>query len=210
MNNSGSSFHYKNLHIYLHPQVYEPAEDSFHLLESIDVQPQHMVLEIGTGCGLIALACAAKGASVLCTDINPYAILLVQKNIKENQHLLKGSIQVKQADMFSAVKHDQRFDRIIFNPPYLPETTQDPLPESYWLDIATLGGEDGLAQTKRFIQKLSSYLYDTGLAYTFISSLSDEKKVQKLLSRSDLLYKNIKTILLDDERLFLYRLKKRK
>ena len=204
MTNNKPSFHYKNLHISLHPEVYEPAEDSFFLLDSLDVDSQHTVLEIGTGCGLIALACAAEGASVLCTDINPYAITLVQKNIKENQHLLIGSVQIIQSDMFSAVKQDQRFDRIIFNPPYLPECSQSPLPNSYWLDAATLGGKDGLTQTKRFILGLKSYLSEKGLAYTLISSFSDKKIVQKLLLETNLRYTCIKTLQLDNERLFVY------
>jgi len=209
MTNNKPSFHYKNLHISLHPEVYEPAEDSFFLLDSLDVDSQHTVLEIGTGCGLIALACAAEGASVLCTDINPYAITLVQKNIKENQHLLIGSVQIIQSDMFSAVKQDQRFDRIIFNPPYLPECSQAPLPNSYWLDVATLGGKDGLTQTKRFIQGLKTHLFDTGFAITLISSQSSSESLQNLLRNTDLVHKKIKTYRFHDERLFIYRFQKK-
>ena len=209
MKKNNSSFHFKNLHISLHPEVYGPAEDSFFLLDSIDIDAEHTVLEIGTGCGLIALACAAEGASVLCTDINPYAITLVQKNIKENQHLLIGSVQIIQSDMFSAVKQDQRFDRIIFNPPYLPECSQSPLPNSYWLDAATLGGKDGLTQTKRFIQGIKSHLLDTGFAITLISSQSSSVSLQNLLRNTDLSHKKIKTYRFHDERLFIYRFQKK-
>lgn len=41
-----SLFHYNELTIQLHPEVYDPAEDSFLLLESIPIDPKDSILEL--------------------------------------------------------------------------------------------------------------------------------------------------------------------
>ncbi|MCK4995751.1 MAG: hypothetical protein KAR55_02585, partial [Thermoplasmatales archaeon] len=63
-----NSFHYKSLLIETHSEVYDPAEDTYLLLDAIDIKKNDSVLEIGTGCGIIALECARIGANVICTD----------------------------------------------------------------------------------------------------------------------------------------------
>jgi len=51
---------YKGIVIYPHPEVYEPAEDTYLLAENLDIKRTDDILEIGTGTGLIAIY-AAKG-----------------------------------------------------------------------------------------------------------------------------------------------------
>ena len=65
---SSKSFEYKKLTIELHSEVYEPAEDTFQLLEAIHVNETDSVFEIGTGCGLIALECCHRGADIIQGD----------------------------------------------------------------------------------------------------------------------------------------------
>jgi len=144
MNRASKYFHYNDLVIILHPEVYDPAEDTFLLIEAINVAKDDTVLEIGTGCGLIALECARHGANVICTDINPYAIDIAKQNYFKNKYLIKGSFEVRNGDLFSAVKKDEVFDIIIFNPPYLPTHKKDLVGGHGWFDIATNGGIDGI------------------------------------------------------------------
>jgi len=143
-------FHYNDLTISLHPEVYDPAEDSFLLLESITVSPTDSILELGTGCGLIALACASQGANVVCSDINPYAVQLTRQNIEQNRHLIKGIIEVRQGDLFSVLKKQERFNVIVFNPPYLPTKKNERT--GGWFDIATNGFENHLEISPRTSQ----------------------------------------------------------
>jgi release factor glutamine methyltransferase len=183
-NNPAKTFQYQDLVIELSPKVYDPAEDSFLLLESLQITHQDVVLELGTGCGFLALACARQGARVVCTDINPYAVQLTSRNIERNSHLLKGDIKIRHGDLFSVLKRKERFTVIIFNPPYLPTKKSDTIGD--WLDTATDGGPTGLKLTKRFLQGLHTHLQPGGSAYFIFSSLSDRSSLERSLKKERL------------------------
>ena len=199
-------FHYKDLLIELHPEVYNPAEDTFLLLESINIKKDDSVLEIGTGCGLVALECARIGANVICTDINPYAVELVKKNYIMNQNILKGNFEVRIGNLFSPVLSSETFDVIIFNPPYLPTKKKELV--GGWLDIATAGGKDGLLYTKRFIEELPLYLNKDGNAYFIFSTLCNRDKLESILNKTKLNHKVIKSQHFNDETIDIYLIKK--
>jgi len=135
---SAKTFHYGVLTIELHPEVYEPAEDTFQILEAIKLEKDDRVLELGTGCGLIALSCASQGAKVVCTDINPHATALTLRNYQINRPLIKGSIEMRNGDLFSVIRSDELFDIIIFNPPYLPTRAEDRVPNDFSKDYLNI------------------------------------------------------------------------
>ncbi len=203
-NTLSKNFHYKNLIIELHPEVYEPAEDTFLLLESIVVKPGDSVLEIGTGCGIIALECAKLGANVICTDINPYAVVLARSNYNRNKSIIKGRFKVRKGDLFSPVNNNEKFDVIIFNPPYLPTKKNELIGGSGWFDIATNGGIDGLGLTKRFLNSVSKFLSNKGKAYFVLSSFSNVKNISLYLSKSKLKAKIVSRYSFKDETIFAY------
>jgi release factor glutamine methyltransferase len=180
-NSPFTTFRYHGLLIETHPEVYDPAEDTFLILETLQIPPKKTVLEIGTGCGLIALDCARRGLSVVCTDINPFAVRLTRRNTQRNSHLLNGSIEVRQGNLYSALQKNERFDVIVFNPPYLPTVTKEKV--GGWFDIATDGGKDGLQITKRFIHGLKKHLLNNGHAYFIFSSLSPRLTLETSLKK---------------------------
>jgi len=197
-------FHYKNLEIMLHPEVYEPSEDTFQLLESVQIKKDDKVFEIGTGTGLIALECCRIGSDVLCSDINPYAIEIAKKNFEINKSKLKGKLELRRGDLFSVLHPGETFDIIIFNPPYLPTKPSEIVGGSGWFDIATDGGIDGLDITKQFIQGLSSFLSEDGCAYFVFSSLSDRIKLDNCISKAKMKTEVVKSCGYDDETLDVY------
>ncbi len=199
------AFHYQDLLITLHPEVYDPAEDTFLLLETIDVKPSETVFEIGTGCGIIALVCAKKGAYVICSDVNPYAVSLTKKNIKQNQSKLKGGIEVRYGDMFSVLQPEERFDVIIFNPPYLPTSREEKT--GGWFDIAVDGGIDGFKLVKPFLRGISMHLKINGRGYFVSTSLVDQWKLENLIKKQGLTYKRIATQYMGEEDLYIYQVK---
>jgi release factor glutamine methyltransferase len=197
------TFRYHDLIFEQHPEVYDPAEDSFLLLDSLQIKPHDIVLELGTGCGLIALECARQGAQVLCTDINPFAIQLTRHNIDRNRHLLKGDVEIRQGDLFAVLGKTELFNIIIFNPPYLPTKKKEKV--GGWFDIATDGGRDGLKLTKRFLQRLHKHLLRTGAAYFIFSSLSKRSTLEQYLKKEQLTASIVARHMSDDEELDVYR-----
>ncbi|MCK4364692.1 MAG: methyltransferase [Thermoplasmatales archaeon] len=201
-----NSFHYKSLLIETHPEVYDPAEDTYLLLDAIDIKKNDSVLEIGTGCGIIALECARIGANVICTDINPIAVELVKKNYLMNQSILNGNFEIRLGDLFSPLLSSETFDVIIFNPPYLTTKKDDHV--GGWYDVALNGGKSGLDATKRYIEGLPKFLKKNGEAYFVFSSLSDKKKIDSIIKKSNLDAKVIQDKKYNDETLSVYLLKK--
>jgi len=74
---------FNELLILINSEVYDPAEDTFQLIEAIDIKKDYKVFEIGTGCGIIALECAKREADVISSDINPNAVKLAKYNYKQ-------------------------------------------------------------------------------------------------------------------------------
>jgi release factor glutamine methyltransferase len=201
-------FHYDDLEIRLHPQVYNPAEDTFLLLETIDVTPDETVLEIGTGCGVIALACARQGNVVVCTDCNRYAVALTKQNILKNAHLISGSIEVRRGSLFSPIHTDEIFDVILWNPPYLPTSPDEKV--DHWFDMATDGGMEGIEVTLQFLNELQRYLAVTGRAYFVFSSLSNREKLERCMKQRSLHYTILKRQQFHGETLDIYCVTRRK
>ena len=162
------------------------------------------MLEIGTGCGIIALECSRKGANVVCTDINPYAINITKKNYKVNKMLLNDNFDVRQGDLFNVIKSNEKFDKIIFNPPYLPTKQNQKIGESGWFDIAVSGGKDGLFTTKRFICGLPKFLNKEVFAYFIYSSYSNRSDLEEYIVSKGMVFKIVSSKRYDDEILDVY------
>ncbi len=178
------AFSYQGLMIDVDPRVYDPAEDTFLLLENIHPRPQEAVLELGTGCGIIALACAHAGARVVASDCNPHAVENCRQNLIRNQSRIIGIMDVRLGDLFTVVRPRERFDLIVFNPPYVPTPAGELLDQ--WLDLATSGGAGGLAVTGRFLKDVGRFFTANARAYTIISSRSPPEVVTTLFRQGRL------------------------
>lgn len=204
MNEQPLSFRYNTLKIFLHDEVYDPAEDTFLLLKTINPRKKDTVLEIGTGTGIIALSCAQKGADVICSDINPYAVTLTQKNIMTNKQRINGLITVRKGSLFDVVEPQERFSLIIFNPPYLPTTQDEYVGGSGWFDKAVSGGRTGLQITIQFIKRLPEYLTKNGRAFTVFSSKSPRKMFDDTIEKNHLRHSIVSTQSFTDETLEIH------
>lgn len=202
------NFCYKDLSISLHLEVYEPAEDTYLLLDCLDVKPRFRVLEIGTGCGIIALDCCRNGADVICTDVNPYAIENTLTNFLKNKKKLTGGLELRQGNLFNICKADESFDIVVFNPPYLPTVHDELVHGSGWFDRAVDGGVDGLKHTVKFIEHVGDFLNDDGVCYFVFSSLSPRARLENVLKKNGFSFKVVKSAVFGDEKLDVYMIKK--
>jgi release factor glutamine methyltransferase len=166
---------YKDIKFETHLQVYQPAEDTYLLADSIKVNRLCDVLEIGTGTGIIAIIAAQRANKVIATDINPHAIDCAVKNLITNKTY---NVELRKGDLFEPVK-EGKFDLILFNTPYLPSDEDDKIEDT--LDAAWNGGLNGRDVIDRFIDDVKDYLKPGGKVQLVQSSLSDnEKTLHKL------------------------------
>lgn len=130
----------------LHPDVYEPAEDTYLLLESVSRLPPGRLLEIGTGCGLVAIAAARSGHRVVATDLNEQALHLARTNAQRNGvHL-----DLVRGNLLQGLRW-RVFDTVAFNPPYLPTHPSDRVPGA--LNHAFDGGPTGRSVLESFLRQ---------------------------------------------------------
>ena len=124
-------------------------------LELLKSNPAPKILDVGTGCGAIALSLLDEhpGAGVTGLDISSEALQLAE----ENGDLLKLSNRVMwiKGDIFDDNLHkkiDKSFDLIISNPPYVAMAEYAALPveiREYEPAIALTAGGDGLDVIRR-------------------------------------------------------------
>jgi len=142
--------------------IYEPLEDSFLLNKYVRKFVNGKVLDMGTGSGIQAVAAIENTDDVLAVDIHPECVAYVQQ---------KG-IAASQSDLFSQITGT--FDWIIFNPPYLPEDSDEPEDSK----LATTGGKEGHEILVRFLEQAKKHLTATGKILVVISSLTgDPEKI---------------------------------
>lgn len=85
------------------------------LVETVEVGPNDVVLDLGCGYGLVGISLAKKmaGVKVILVDANIRAVRLAQENIKFNRVV---RAEVRLSDGLEAVR-GERFDLIVSNPP---------------------------------------------------------------------------------------------
>ncbi|MBN2251745.1 MAG: methyltransferase [Candidatus Altiarchaeota archaeon] len=157
-------FYFRDLQFTTHPEVYEPAEDSMLLAENLHAGKGETVLDIGTGTGIQAIVAARTAGEVVAVDINPKALEVARENAALNS---AGNIEFRLSDLFSAIGDDERFDLIVFNPPYLPACEKGLLERSW------AGGRKGSEVICRFIESVGKYLNDAGCVELLVSSLNN-------------------------------------
>ena len=155
--------------------VYETAEDSFLIAEKITVNENDTVLDVGTGCGILAIIAAKNAKHVIAIDINPYAIKCARKNAKACGVVEK--IDFLEGDLFNPLKNTDRFTLILFNSPYLPS---EPGEETTWIGKAWAGGPNGRNVIDRFILDCPNWLAEGGKILLVQSSLSDPEQTIKM------------------------------
>ncbi len=169
-------------HVFLVDEhVYEPAEDTFLIAENMRVEEDDTVLDMGTGCGILAVLAAEKAKSVLAVDLNPYAIQCAVKNAENNG--VKEKIEFRHGDLFQPIKQNEHFSLILFNAPYLPS---EPDEEKSWIGKAWAGGPNGRKIIERFVVDAPEFLAEGGRIQVVQSSLSDVNRTIKMFGELDL------------------------
>jgi len=159
---------YDGLKFEIFKNVYEPAEDTFLVADHLVVNEDDIVLDMGTGCGIIAILAAQKTKRVVATDINPHSVQCAQKNAKINR--LASRIDTRKGDLFEPIRKNEKFNLIVFNAPYLPSTPKE---SRSWLGKSWAGGLAGRQVIDRFIREVPKHLEKNGRILLIQSSLGN-------------------------------------
>jgi len=151
------------------------------------------ILDMGSGSGIQAKTCRELGFNnVLAADINPEAI----------KELKKQKINVIHSDLFSKIDNKEKFNLIIFNPPYLPEDNDEPVDSK----TATTAGKHGYELIIKFLKQAKTHLEKDGVILLLFSSLSKPNIIKEQAKQMNYKMKLLKRQKLFFEELFVYEL----
>jgi ribosomal protein L3 glutamine methyltransferase len=162
--------YFAQLPFYVDERVLVPRSPIAELIERhftpyfSDITPPQRILDLCTGSGCIAIACASyfPEAEVDAIDLSIDALNVAQMNI-ENHGLSEQVIPI-QSDVFSGVQ-GQSYDLIVTNPPYVDQEDIDSLPAEFTHEPAMgLGcGEDGLDIVRTILAQSAQHLTEKGV-----------------------------------------------
>lgn len=181
-------------------KVYEPSEDSYLLMDSLEADSRFLqgrfkrrvplILEIGTGSGIVVTflqRLILPGAICIASDVNRHACRTVLNTASANETIHNGGLSPRDAidtcqmALTSGIRKGV-IDVLIFNPPYVPAEDVPIVPASEedlsWLDLALLGGKDGMAVTQVVLDSLHELLEPTsGVAYVLFCARNNPDEV---------------------------------
>lgn len=139
----------------------------------------HRVLDLCTGSGCIAIACAKvfENAIVDAVDISEDALDVARKNCILQD--CETRVNLIHADLFSGCA-GKRYDIIISNPPYVDSAEMRSLPPEYHWEprLALAAGSDGLAIVKQILREAPNYLTEKGLLFVEVGNTEEALKSQ--------------------------------
>ena len=109
-------FHFKHFSLFHHRSTMKVGTDAILLGRWVEVKPADVVLDIGTGCGLLPLMLAQKGvAQVDAVDIDAASIEEATVNFEASQWREKLKAYCTDVVDFQT---DKQYDLIVSNPPF--------------------------------------------------------------------------------------------
>ena len=176
--------------------VYPPSEDSFLLADTVTGCSFRLLLDVGTGSGLVCLEVSRAGRRAICTDILFQAAKETRRNALNCG--LYSFVDVVVGDLTKHIRLE-RVDLIAFNPPYLqPDQYSTPL------DIATVRFQNGDI-IKRFIELMTKAPKSVKILLV-ASSLTPLEDVLKIAKDAGFSVKIVKRRALFYERLYVVEL----
>ena len=146
----------------------ELIEEGFH--PWIDGGRVRRILDLGTGSGCIAVACAHAfpDARVDAVDSSPAALDVARRNVA--LHGLEGRVRVVESDLFDGLAGGlnrgagAQYDLVVSNPPYVPDEEMAGLPPEFRVEpaLALAGGPDGLDVVGRIVEEAPRWLAPEG------------------------------------------------
>ncbi|KAK4766354.1 hypothetical protein SAY87_007996 [Trapa incisa] len=157
-----------------HPEVYEPCDDSFALVDALLADGTNLLehkpsicLEVGCGSGYVitslALMLKEEIPSIyyLATDMNPHAMRVTRETLQAHG----VDAELINTDIMSGLEKrlEGLVDVMVVNPPYVP-TPEDEVGQA-GITSAWAGGEDGRVVIDRILPVADTVLSERGWLY---------------------------------------------
>ena len=157
-----------------HPEVYEPCDDSFALVDALLADKNNLIehqptlcMEVGCGSGYIITSLAlilgqeGSGSHYIATDINPHAVRVTSETLAAH------GVHAELINTDIALGLEKRLaglvDVMVVNPPYVP-TPEDEVGRE-GIASAWAGGENGRRVIDKILPIADNLLSDKGWLY---------------------------------------------
>ncbi len=160
---------FAGLEFYVDKRVLIPRSPFAELIEQhfqpwIEPDRVSSILELCTGSGCIAIACAYafEEAAIVATDISEDALAVA--SINRERHGLEARLQLLQSDLYADVPQ-QSYDIIVSNPPYVSQAEMAALPAEFDHEpsLALAAGLQGLDMVIPILRGARERLNDHGI-----------------------------------------------
>jgi ribosomal protein L3 glutamine methyltransferase len=140
----------------------------------IDARRVRRILDVGTGSGAIALACAMAypKARVDAVDVSAAALQVARRNRRRLK--LEKRVRMLRSDHFDAVE-GCRYDIIVSNPPYVGRAEMRSLPREYAHEprVGLASGADGLDSVRAIFAAAGRHLNRGGILVVEVGNTED-------------------------------------
>jgi ribosomal protein L3 glutamine methyltransferase len=160
---------FAGLELYVDERVLVPRSPIAELVQErfrpwVQARRVRRILDLGTGSGAIALACAVAfpRAAVDAVDVSPAALKVARRNRRRLN--LQKRVRMLQSDYFAAVR-GCRYDIIVSNPPYVGRAEIAKLPREYGHEprLGLASGADGLDAVRAIVAAAGAHLRRNGI-----------------------------------------------
>lgn len=140
----------------------------------VDAERVERVLDLCTGSGCIAIACAFAfpEADVDAVELSPEALVVARSNVE--RHGVGDQVRLLQGDLWAPVA-DQSYDLIVSNPPYVSDAEMEALPPEYAHEpeLGLRSGPEGLDVVARILAGARRHLRPGGVLVVEVGSAAE-------------------------------------
>ena len=172
--------------------VYEPAEDSFLIIDALESELHDirnhtkplLALEVGSGSGVVITALAKSlgpSCNYFSTEINPKACSATRRTATFN----KVQVQAVNCDLVLPLltRLQNNVDVLIFNPPYVPTIDTELDKSGNPINLSWAGGLRGRVVMDRLFPLVPQLLSPKGRFYLLILKENGEEDIVQTLTR---------------------------
>ncbi len=136
-------------------------------------------LDMGTGSGCGAVFAALNGYRVVGIDLHDEAVRCATINVWVNR--VEDRVEIRQGDLFEALRPEERFDLILFNPPFFRGQPRDGR-DLAWRSLDVF---------ERFAEGLPNAMAPGGRALVALSTDGDAQAMLKALDARGMISKTV-------------------